>query len=499
MDDGDSFRQMKLLDKVALASAFFVLLIAFPSDAQDTELIDLDGTNYFPIVHSELQAATQSVFVSMYQMRAYDDADLSSPTLVLVKDLVDAHDRGVRVEVFLDQSFRYSSRAKKRTIDPKNDTASEYLRFAGVPVSLMPSGRTLHQKLIVIDGRTVICGSHNWSDKALRFNFESSDLIRSKEYAESKGKNFDRLRAISPPLAARASKVSSVDIPMVFMEDKRLAAHMATESDDRAFDCYCLLIRDAQDAGTNVLSVSMGRLANDLGMNKVMDRTAYRRQLIKTLRKLQDTYHLISCEFDFSGPAKVTLIQAASATVLPVPRLFWSDGWFLKLSLSTKFAYFICLREQMMEPTPPSWSINQNDLAEKYFWTQKTLCWALRELENFDLLKITRSKLAASDTFADRAPNIYRVLPLRSRQEIADQWRRLEATFGKATIEEARSLAGLLNRTNSHREAQDLARLIDTYGLAATRQTVKAVASRSPSSAYRHAGCVLVILKRSAK
>jgi hypothetical protein len=83
-----------------------LLLAAAPARSENIELIDLNGTNYFPVVHQELQSATQSIYVAMYQMRVYNNRKSSSPTLVLVKDLVAAHQGGVGVDVFLDQSFR---------------------------------------------------------------------------------------------------------------------------------------------------------------------------------------------------------------------------------------------------------------------------------------------------------------------------------------------------------------------------------------------------------
>jgi len=50
----------------------------------------------------------------------------------------------------------------------------------------------MHAKVVVIDGRCVVIGSHNWTESALRYNHEvsvlicSSDLAKEvKEYIES--------------------------------------------------------------------------------------------------------------------------------------------------------------------------------------------------------------------------------------------------------------------------------------------------------------------------
>ena len=81
---------------MALISALVLCLgvaVAGPESVDvQTESTDISGRAYFPAVHRELQAATESIHVVMYLMKLYPSSTSASPTFVLVHDLIDAHD-----------------------------------------------------------------------------------------------------------------------------------------------------------------------------------------------------------------------------------------------------------------------------------------------------------------------------------------------------------------------------------------------------------------------
>ena len=64
--------------------------------------------------------------------------------------------------------------------------------YAGVPPKL-PAGDRLHHKFGVVDGTTVITGSHNWSEAANRANDETLLVIESAIVAAHFEREFDRL------------------------------------------------------------------------------------------------------------------------------------------------------------------------------------------------------------------------------------------------------------------------------------------------------------------
>lgn len=82
----------------------------------------------------------------------------------LCEELIDAKRRGVAVSVIIDQ---HSARgASMKTVGQ--------LRDAGVPVLLSQGVQLLHHKFLLVDDRTLVCGSANWTKAAFCKN---SDCI----------------------------------------------------------------------------------------------------------------------------------------------------------------------------------------------------------------------------------------------------------------------------------------------------------------------------------
>jgi phosphatidylserine/phosphatidylglycerophosphate/cardiolipin synthase-like enzyme len=65
--------------------------------------------------------------------------------------------------------------------------------LATVGMPKLPAGDRLHHKFGVVDGKTVITGSHNWSEAANRTNDETLLVIESAIVAAHFEREFDRL------------------------------------------------------------------------------------------------------------------------------------------------------------------------------------------------------------------------------------------------------------------------------------------------------------------
>ncbi|KKL04304.1 hypothetical protein LCGC14_2617390, partial [marine sediment metagenome] len=63
-------------------------------DYRVTTLIDEE---YFPAVHEALGKAKKSIYIAMYVAKIDEDSD--SPVNQLLNDLIQAHERGVKVKV----------------------------------------------------------------------------------------------------------------------------------------------------------------------------------------------------------------------------------------------------------------------------------------------------------------------------------------------------------------------------------------------------------------
>jgi phosphatidylserine/phosphatidylglycerophosphate/cardiolipin synthase-like enzyme len=122
-------------------------------------------------VVSELSHATNTVFVQAYSFT-------SAP---IAKALVDAHKRGVKVQVILDKSQR-----------GEKYTSATFLANNGVPPLIDEKHAIAHNKIMIIDGAEVITGSFNFTKAAEESNAENLLVIRDKELASKYLANWKR-------------------------------------------------------------------------------------------------------------------------------------------------------------------------------------------------------------------------------------------------------------------------------------------------------------------
>ena len=97
----------------------------------------------------------------------------------IAKALVDAHKRGVQVQVILDKSQKgekYSS--------------ADFVLHAGIPTFIDAKHAIAHNKIMIIDGQTVITGSFNFTKAAEESNAENLLVIRSPELAAKYAANW---------------------------------------------------------------------------------------------------------------------------------------------------------------------------------------------------------------------------------------------------------------------------------------------------------------------
>ncbi len=136
----------------------------------------LTDRDYYNYLIKDLEGANETILVAMYSM-IYDPDDPEDWANDVVRELVEARERGVDVTVILEYRTYWGCM-------DENLEAYEYLTSHGVTVYLDEDAETDHMKLVIIDGYIVYVGSHNWSESALYYNRETSVRIVSEEVAE---------------------------------------------------------------------------------------------------------------------------------------------------------------------------------------------------------------------------------------------------------------------------------------------------------------------------
>lgn len=175
-----------------IAFIFFLLLSTFyppPSiglPAEDIQLVT--DAQYFEVAKKMIQEAKTSLRVMMFEMGYYDKHP-NTPTNLLIRELIEAKRRGVKVEVILEVR-----EGKERTTE-RNRQTGKILSEGGVEVIYDPLFKTMHAKCMVVDDNLTLLGSANWTYYAMTSNNEVSILIRSKEMAKELIDYFNRVKA----------------------------------------------------------------------------------------------------------------------------------------------------------------------------------------------------------------------------------------------------------------------------------------------------------------
>lgn len=159
---------MRFLPAVALLLMFAVVL---PAQEPSPKPIKGEMQVWFSpnggcaeAVVDALSKAKESVYVQAY----------SFTSVPIAKALVEAHKRGVKVEVVLDKSQK-----------TEKYSSADFLTHEGIPTYIDAVHKIAHNKVMVVDGQTVITGSFNFTKAAEEKNAENVLVIRgNKELAK---------------------------------------------------------------------------------------------------------------------------------------------------------------------------------------------------------------------------------------------------------------------------------------------------------------------------
>jgi hypothetical protein len=144
----------------------------------------LSNSRYYFKLPEIFDASESTIDISMFHIAFPSEGH---PTRALLERLVAAKERGVEVRVLLDRD---------RDSDPYlstviNTPAKEYLEAAGIACRFDREDKLLHSKLIIIDRKRVVIGSHNWSAGSYFQFHDLSLLVASEPYAEAVATRFD--------------------------------------------------------------------------------------------------------------------------------------------------------------------------------------------------------------------------------------------------------------------------------------------------------------------
>jgi phosphatidylserine/phosphatidylglycerophosphate/cardiolipin synthase-like enzyme len=156
--------------------------VAQPSIAGGTTVCFTPGGNCTDIIVNALAGAKTSILVQAYSFT-------STP---IAKALLDAHTRGVPVQVILDKSQR-----------TETYSSADFLANQRVPTTIDAQHAIAHNKVMVSDGETVLTGSFNFTKAAQEKNAENVLIIRDQALAAQYTQNWQAHGQPSQPYVGR--------------------------------------------------------------------------------------------------------------------------------------------------------------------------------------------------------------------------------------------------------------------------------------------------------
>jgi phospholipase D len=121
------------------------------------------------LIALEIAKAKQTIYVQAYGFT-------SKP---IIRELIRAKERGVKVAVILDSSNLHDK-----------DSKMEELKSAGIPIGIDRMSGIAHNKVMIIDRKKVITGSFNFTNAADKNNTENVLLIEDPKIAQIYFKNW---------------------------------------------------------------------------------------------------------------------------------------------------------------------------------------------------------------------------------------------------------------------------------------------------------------------
>lgn len=147
----------------------------------------VDDEEYLYFIKKLIADAKEKIRIIMFFMRFEDEKRY--PTDPLFDELKAAKERGVDIKIILDKDAEgqiFGSRVI-------NKEAYNFFKHNGIEVTYDFDQELTHTKLVLVDDRHLVIGSHNWTAGSFFVYDDKSVYIESSGLADETSKYFDRL------------------------------------------------------------------------------------------------------------------------------------------------------------------------------------------------------------------------------------------------------------------------------------------------------------------
>jgi hypothetical protein len=506
---------MRTLKTIAFSLILVLALVAntriflcYAQESYQASVEDLSCDKYFPIVKDALKNAKRSISMAMYFVN-FDPKVRKSLINDLVEEVVNAHKRGVKVKVILDQNISFTEaelRGGKWEREPKNDPLFAYLKKKGIAVYYDNLFVVTHSKAIVIDEEIVILGSANWTESSLRRNWESSCLIRSKELAKQILQDFSRITIDYEASILDEERIPPVRLSDAFLKDPSFAPRMIATSDGTAFDLYLLLLKTYNGNPEGRVEIDYKSISSALGLDEKYSYASARDILREAAARLDERYKLIT---RMKRPPKSPYCLLLNypdkeLNILPqekycsVPNEYWQYGWNKRLPFPERYCLLINICKAGAS-RGRVWTGYRKGLMDEFSLSRDTIINGMKGIRRANIIEIEYPPYPEGGGFAHRAPMRFRLLGLYSPNILQQEKDRLAKLYGKEHFEQAQKYAEIVFKGNDIQVIEDIIKKMEEYGSEQVDKAFGKVSYRSQGNPKRSYKYVVGILQTEAQ
>ena len=167
---------------------------------------------------------------------------------------------------------------------------------------------------------------------------------------------------------------ATVGVSWGFTNRREFLGRMVNRADERAFDVYLYLLKEYNGNRDAEVTVNHEKLAESLGIKREA-REAYRREILRVLRKLKSIYGLIDAATGRGGDSRVILkdyahpkrsYRPSGGKFLNLSVNYWKYGWNRRLKFSAKVMYLLNLAYAAVSPRAPEWFSTVATLSKRH-------------------------------------------------------------------------------------------------------------------------------------
>lgn len=488
-----------------LTARAFPATNALAGKCYQAEVTDISGTKYFPAVKEALAKAEKSIKVVMFTIET-PLAGENSKVSQLIDAVIQAKNRGVDVEVILDQNVDFVGRRHPSDweVEIKSTRAYKRLKDAGIKVYYDEPARYAHCKTVIIDKKIVILGSTNWTESAFDNSIETDVLVNSAELADEILKYLKTIKIDESAENNFEVTGPTTRIGWDFLENPGLAPQMVKMSAMRDFDVYLYLLWKFDGNREGKLTLSYEDMAKYLGIYEGWTTTDYRRQIIRALRELEQRYKLIKFEPRFAKEAVITLLdykEPQKAYGIPQEQAFeltndyFNFGWNRELFLRAKFCLLINTEYFQMSDVKPFWSESLPTLTKQFGGIDRSvIILGMQELRRKKLIEVKYDELTGKP-YDDKAPKMYKLLKFYDPKELALKLKAIEDKYGREAYAKARGYAEIVFEENNPAVVEDIILKTRQYGDEKIKKAFDIVVQKNTDNPKKSYGYVVGIIE----